>query len=976
MTPERWERIEQLFHSALKVDAPVRAAFLQETCGTDEDLRREVESLLAGETHADDFLASPALELAAKAIAAQSNKKSELPLTDLVQANRELIGDRISHYQILEKIGAGGMGVVYKARDLHLNRYVAIKVLPAERITDSERKRRFILEARAPSALNHPNIVTVHDVTSEAGLDFIVMEFVPGKTLDLVIGRKGLKIGETLKYGAQIADALAAAHAAGIIHRDLKPGNIVVTESGLVKVLDFGLAKLTATGPLAATQETKQTEEGTIVGTVAYMSPEQAEGKTLDARSDIFSFGSVLYEMITGRRAFQGSNKLATLSAIIDKDPAPPSQINKQTPPELEKLVLRCLRKDSERRLQHMGDIKLALTDLKEESDSGKLTLPSGEVVLARPRQNHWWPWIAVSCLILAGVAAALLWLRSPKPADRSEWTQLTNVPDAVSQPALSPDGHMLTFVRGPSTFAGPGQIYVKMLPAGEAVQLTHDDSHKMSPVFSPDGSQIAYTAFDAKGHWDTWIVPVLNGQPRLWQPNASGLQWFNGRNILFSEIKNKDMHMGIVSADENRTAERDVYVPPGDRGMAHLSSLSPDGKWVLVVEMDYAFWLPCKLLGFDITSPIRTVSPADGGCTSVAWSPDGKWMYFTSGASGAFHIWRRRFPDGSLEQVTSGPTEEEGIAIAADGHSFVTAVGSRQSSIWVHRENTTRQISLEGFSFDPEIAPDGKKLCYRILKGALPSSDPSELRIVDLESGRNEPLLQGLAIAGIPRHTYDISPDSRQLVVTIKRDGKKRLWLVPFDRQLRPSEIPNAVGDHPLFGSDGEIFFRGFYGNETFAYRIRQDGTALRKVSDQPAVGLMGISPDGRWLVAKLPGKDGSHLAALPVNQRSPTRLIGGGKIGLVDTEVRWSRDSKSIFIRVPSSEEDWEPGRTYVLPLSRGKIWPDIPANGFLSEDDVAKAAGAVLIDEFDSAGPTPEMYAFARMTVQRNLFRIPIY
>lgn len=977
MTPERWERIEQLFHSALKVDEARRVDFLQETCGDDEALRREVESLLAGEKHNDNFLESPALELAAKAIAAHSDDQAQLPRSDINPANRELVGERISHYQILEKIGAGGMGVVYKARDLHLNRFVAIKVLPAERVTDSERKRRFILEARAASALNHPNIVTVHDVTDEDGLDFIVMEFVPGKTLDLLIGRKGLKLGDALKYSAQIADALATAHAAGIVHRDLKPGNIVVTGTGLVKVLDFGLAKLVATGPLAATQETKQTEEGTIVGTVAYMSPEQAEGKTVDARSDIFSFGSVLYEMITGQRAFQGDNKLATLSAILERDPVPPSQINKQIPTELEKLILRCLRKDPERRLQHMGDIKLALTDLKEESDSGKLLLPSGELALARDArpQTRAWPWIALSGLMLAAIAGVILWLRPPKPVAPSEWTQLTNVPDAVSQPALSPDGHMITFVRGPSTFAGPGQVYIKMLPDGEAVQLTHDDSHKMSPVFSPDGSRIAYTTFDANGHWDTWIVSVLSGQPRLWQPNASGLQWFSGRSILFSEIKNNDMHMAIISADESRSIEHDVYSPPGDRGMAHRSSLSPNGKWALVVEMDRGFWLPCKLVSIDHVLPVRPVSPAAGGCTSVAWSPDGKWMYFTSGASGAFHIWRRRFPDGSLEQITSGPTEEEGIAMATDGHSFITAVGSRQSSIWVHRAKTTRQVSLEGFSFDPELTPDGKKLCYRILKGALPTSDPSELRVVDLESGRDEPLLPEFAVAGQPRHTYDISSDGRQIVVAVNRDGKKRLWLVPFDRQLRPHEIPNAEGDHPLFGSDGEVFFRGFEGNVAFAYRIRQDGTALQKVSDRPAAGLLGISPDGQWLLAKLPGKDGSHIAALPVDQRFPIRIIGGGKIGFADTEMRWSRDAKSVFIRLPSSEESWTPGRTYALPLSRGTIWPDMPANGFQSEADLTKTPGAVLIGEFDSSGPTPQVYTFARMTVQRNLFRVPI-
>src|SRR3990170_5165869 len=235
-----------------------------------------------------------------------------------------MIREAIAHYEILHKIGEGGMGVVYKARDTHLERFVAIKVLPAERVADPERKRRFIKEARAASALNHPNIITVHDIACDDGLDFMVMEFVPGKTLDQLIGRKGLKLGAALKYGVQIADALAAAHAAGIVHRDLKPSNIMVTDDGLVKVLDFGLAKLAepATGDLASTQSAL-TVEGAILGTAAYMSPEQAEGRIVDARSDIFSFGAVLYEMITSRRAFQAESKAAPLAAILQQAPKP-----------------------------------------------------------------------------------------------------------------------------------------------------------------------------------------------------------------------------------------------------------------------------------------------------------------------------------------------------------------------------------------------------------------------------------------------------------------------------------------------------------------------------------------------------------------------------------------------------------------------------------------------------------------------------
>src|SRR5512136_325637 len=291
-----------------------------------------------------------------------------------------MIGKTLGHYQITEKLGEGGMGVVYNARDTHLDRFVAIKVLPAEKVADLDRKRRFVQEAKAASALNHPNIVHVYDIDQSDGTDYIAMEHVDGKTLDRRIGHRGLHLNDALRYAVQIADALAKAHSAGIVHRDLKPTNIMVNEDGVVKVLDFGLAKLTewVQGDQFASTATVDdegrpiTEEGVIVGTVSYMSPEQAEGKKVDARSDIFSLGSVLYEMVTGQKAFQGGSKMSTLSAILHQEPKPVSDITPAIPAELERLINRCLRKDPAKRLQHMDDVKLALEELKEDSDSGR----------------------------------------------------------------------------------------------------------------------------------------------------------------------------------------------------------------------------------------------------------------------------------------------------------------------------------------------------------------------------------------------------------------------------------------------------------------------------------------------------------------------------------------------------------------------------------------------------------------------------
>jgi hypothetical protein len=296
-----------------------------------------------------------------------------------------MVGKTVHHYQFIEKLGAGGMGEIWKAQDTRLNRTVAVKILTSASAGDPERRRRFIQEAQAASALNHPNIITIHDIISEDDAEYMVMEYVQGKTLIDLIPKGGLRVPQVLKYAVQMTDALQTAHSAGIIHRDLKPGNVMVTETGLVKVLDFGLAKLTDTSPLSgtgapgevdATQTIDQkplTVEGSIIGTVSYMSPEQAQGKRVDLRSDIFSLALVLYEMVTGTRAFSGDSALSTLSAILRDEARPIPEIAPDTPPQLEQVIHRCLRKNPDQRFQSMKEVQVALGALKHESDSGML---------------------------------------------------------------------------------------------------------------------------------------------------------------------------------------------------------------------------------------------------------------------------------------------------------------------------------------------------------------------------------------------------------------------------------------------------------------------------------------------------------------------------------------------------------------------------------------------------------------------------
>jgi len=887
-----------------------------------------------------------------------------------------MIGQSLGHYRIDAKLGQGGMGVVYRAFDTHLDRPVAIKILRADATASLDRRRRFVLEAKAASALNHPNIIHIYDINSSDGTDFIAMEYVEGKTLDQLIGKNGLPLKDTLRYSIQIADALARAHAAGIVHRDLKPANIIVGEDGRVKVLDFGLAKLTEatvdhdadTATMPA--ENFQTEEGLIVGTVAYMSPEQAEGKKVDARSDIFSFGAVLYEMVSGRRPFEGATKMSTLSAVLHKEPPPLGELTPDVPAELEKIISRCLRKDLDRRAQHIGDIKLALEEIRDDSISVKVSSTSQAKEPPPARSSHAVPWVVIAAAVLLAAAGVFWWLkRSPAPSpSRAEWTQITNFADSVSQPALSPDGRMLTFIRGPSTFNGPGQIYIKMLPSGDPVQLTHDELLKMSPVFSPDGSRIAYTG-NRHGDWDTWVIPVLGGEPRLWLPNASGLVWIDKSRLIFSEIKDKVLHMASVTSEEGRANERDVYVPPYQRAMAHRSYLSPDRKSVLIVEMNESGGFgPCRLVPFDGSSPAKPVGPSDAACTFAAWSLDGQWMYFSSNAGGVFHTWRQRFPNGQPEQVTSGPTEEEGIALAPDGHSFVTAVGVRQSSVWMHDAGGDRQISLEGQAFQPKFTPDGKKLLYRVRSGTS-----SELWIADLDSNHTEPLFPGFgipaAVVGASWYsTYDISADGRQVVFcSTAGDGKRHLWTAPLDRHSSPRQISNVEGEQPLFGADGEIFFRKFEGSAAFIYSVRDDGTGLRKASEFSVISVTAVHPSHKWLL----------IGASPLGETIFPTGAGAPIVAHLHPPpwLKWSGDGKFLFV---VAMEDQRVPNTYVLPLSPSEVFPAsiVRAGKFPSNQELAKLPGARVIPLGEiEPGPTVDVYAFTRASVQRNLYRIPL-
>ena len=592
MDSERWKQVDNLLQSVLECPPEQRDAFLRRACAGDQALEREVRSLLISQQQAGSFLESVAIKVAARAIVSQQDSEA-------MESMDRLTGRTISHYEIVEKLGEGGMGVVYKAHDTHLDRFVAIKVLPPEKLADAERKRRFIQEAKSASALNHPHIITIHDIANDNGLDFIVMEYVPGKALNQLVARRGLPLAEALKYAVQIADALAAAHKAGIIHRDLKPANVMVSgapeRSGFVKVLDFGLAKLTDkadSGDREFTQSVQQDDtpasgEGRIVGTVSYMSPEQAEGKKVDARSDIFSFGSLFYEMVTGRRAFQGESTLSTLSAVLREEPKPASQIVEGLPRELERIIARCLRKNPERRFQTMADLKVALEELKEESDSGSLGMAPARQ--QRPRRQLVWAGALLAALTLG--LGALWFLRPPgkTPEAALNPVPLTTYPGFQFKPSFSPDGNQVAFA-----WNGEKQdnfdIYVKMIGTnGPPLRLTTDAAQDRFPAWSPDGRFIAFLRSLPSGKRAVLVIPAIGGLERKIAE-------------IFSESR---------------------------------PTWSPDGNWLAISERDSETEpLALSLLSVETGEMRRLTSPPTHslGDFDPAFSPDGRSLAFSRG--------------------------------------------------------------------------------------------------------------------------------------------------------------------------------------------------------------------------------------------------------------------------------------------------------------------------------------------------------
>jgi serine/threonine protein kinase len=793
-------------------------------------------------------------------------------------------GTRLGAYEILGFVGAGGMGEVYCARDPRLGREVAIKVLPADRVADEGRRRRFVQEAQAASALNHPHIITIHEINTAEANDFIVMEYVPGKSVDALIPRQGMRLSDALRIAIPVADALAAAHARGIIHRDLKPGNVIVGTDGAVKVLDFGLAKLVgadedsdaATATLIA--HDTLSAPGTIAGTAAYMAPEQATGGPVDARSDIFSFGAMLYEMVTGVRAFAGTSTADTLSAVIRAQPKAPSAIIPAVPSDLEKLILRCLRKDPQRRFQHIDDVKIALQDIKEESNSGvEASAPA-----ARTRRRGLVVALAATVML---VSAVTVWvLRSHRSAAVSPLhvVSLTTLKGEERHPTFSPDGEQVAFA-----WNGPKQdnwdIYVTLVGSSNVRRLTSDPAPDTQPVWAPDGRQIAFVRERPDGS-TIQLVSALGGEDRK-------LSDFRGAGSIGWSPDGKWLVAGRSGANGATGQPRGIYlihvedgearplIASGPVGADYGPAFAPDGRRVAYASCGRASTgepaIFCDIYVVELNAahtasmpPRRLTTQRSLFTESLTWTRDGSAVVYAAGAP-EMNLWRVEVAGTrSPERIEVAGAEAYAPAIAPSRERLAFARRSVDMDLYRFEVGRPAQLVFGSSGADGEarLSPDGRRLVF----GSLGSGTFEEIWVAEADGSNPQQLTQGGP--GRAQGSPSWSPDGRRIVFdSLADDLHFHIWMIDADGGP-PRRLTTPAGDEsvPIWSRDGR-----------WIYFISEQGAAARD--------LWRVSADGktserliRWASGAFAceSNDGKHLLFQPRDADSPLMAmpLGGG--------------------------------------------------------------------------------------------------
>ncbi len=742
MSPERLKKVEEIYHAVLELAPDKRQSFLRESCAEDTELRREIDSLLSFENTFDALIDSPPKSLAAELFAVETE-------------TADITGSRINQYKILRLLGAGGMGAVYLAEDTKLERKVALKLLPEEFARDPHRLERFVREAKSASALNHPNILTVHEIGVIDARHFIITEFIDGRTLNEYVREEQPSLAKVLEIAAQIASALAAAHEAGIIHRDLKPDNVMVRNDGIVKILDFGIAKLISdfgsrnsdlpnlesetliqpeqTNPKSEIPNPKSTLPGMVIGTPQYMSPEQARGQKIDFRSDIFSFGAVLYEIVCGQPPFTGATQMDIIGSVLRDEPAPVGASLPGIPGEFERIVEKALRKDRDARYQHVKDLLIDLNDFRRtldadtklihrtDSEGARKTAETAGTGFGAPRRSLLV--YAAVFIVLAGGLALGVWLFRPLPAatvnqaetplKSAEIISWASTPgEFYSTGAFSPDGKMIAFA---STKTGGKNVWIKQVGEGEALQITKDEFGNEQPVWSPGGEEVAF--FSARGNQTgVWRIPILGGSPKFVATVEDGSAllrcWSKSGSIYYES--NQDIY-----AIDAATGETRQVTDFGTRAVQAFSiSVSPDEQQVAYTTNEgerYALWT--KKINEGEPRKLLTL---DAEIKNTAWHTDNQRIFYSALADGSFQIFMTDANAAAPRQISFGERDAFVLDVSPDGTKILYGSAKEESDLWSVNVRDSNE-SIVASDIDSELwasaAPDGKSIVYQSIK-------------------------------------------------------------------------------------------------------------------------------------------------------------------------------------------------------------------------------------------------------------------
>ena len=813
MTPEKWHRVKEVFEAALGHAPEERSAFVGHACAGDDLLHSEVNSLLSSYEEESSFMETPAAALAAHSL--------------VKEESAALVGQQLGHYQIVREIGRGGMGVVYLAQDDSLGRLVALKLLPKHLTSDPNRLRRFGREARAASALNHHNILTIYEIAYLDGLHSIATEFIDGVTLRERIKSKELELSETLNIAEQIASALVAAHEAGIVHRDIKPENVMLRRDGYVKVLDFGLAKLTeqqtvkrvnASAAIAGTN----TDTG-VMGTVGYMSPEQARGEAVDHRTDIFSLGVVIYEMVTGHMPFEAKTAGDVIAPIPGQEPSPLAHYLPEAPAELQLIVNKALRQDKEKRYQTTTEL---LTDLK--------SVTSKRSAKSRFTARR----LGSLAATLAVVVGGLIWFYASSRTVKSSLPPMKVVPFTSSAGsewvgAFSPDGNQITFVWSGEKEDNP-DIYVKQIGSEKLLRLTSDPARDFCPLWSPDGQKVAFIRYSETGAADVFIVPALGGPERELLTLGSNVpfppawDWSpDGKLIAFTDKPSKDEPGRIFLISPDTLARHPLTAPTKNLGGVEFVNLgdsepvfSPDGQSVAFVRQNSLVSADIYIVPIAGGEPRRlTFENAPVG--SVTWTADGREIIFSSsnpfGRNGS--LWRIQASGGVPERFTVAGYDVMSPHISRRGNrlAYVQASGDYNiykidiSGTTVSKNPATKLISSTRNDVSPQFSPDGRRIVF-----ASDRSGSSEIWTCDSDGSNVVQITSLNKEAGTPRW----SPDGQQIAFDLFEDRRGHIYVITTAGG-RPRPITTGDFDDivPSWSRNGKWIY--FASNRTGVYQV-----------------------------------------------------------------------------------------------------------------------------------------------------------